>query len=119
MFVLCSEIIKFSILYALFQYLTFIDTLHDFKHSDKLKKIYGNLKDDKLTEKIINDVKDGFNKEMLYISGENDMGAPAMAMEEMSHLTPNSKYICIPGAAHILNIEASDLVNKTILNFLN
>ena len=37
------------------------------------------------------------NKEMLYISGENDMGAPAMAMEEMSHLTRNSKYICIPG----------------------
>ena len=59
------------------------------------------------------------NKEMLYISGENDMGAPAMAMEEMSHLTPNSKYICIPGAAHILNIEASDLVNEAILNFLN
>ena len=56
---------------------------------------------------------------MLYISGENDMGAPAMAMEEMSHLTPNSKYICIPGAAHILNIEASDLVNEAILNFLN
>ena len=59
------------------------------------------------------------NKEMLYISGENDMGAPAIAMEEMSHLTPNSKYICIPGAAHILNIEASDLVNEAILNFLN
>ena len=59
------------------------------------------------------------NKEMLFISGEKDMGAPAMSMEEMSHLTPNSKYVCIPGAAHILNIESSDLVNKTILNFLN
>ena len=59
------------------------------------------------------------SKEMLFISGENDMGAPAMAMEEMSHLTPNSKYVCVPGAAHILNIEASDLVNETILNFLN
>ena len=30
------------------------------------------------------------NKEILYISGEIDMGAPAMAMEEMHHLTPNS-----------------------------
>ena len=59
------------------------------------------------------------SKEMLFISGENDMGAPAMAMEEMSHLTPNSKYVCVPGASHILNIEASDLVNETILNFLN
>ena len=59
------------------------------------------------------------NKEILFIAGEKDMGAPAMAMEEMHHLTPNSKYVCIPGAAHILNIEASDKVNKTILNFLN
>jgi pimeloyl-ACP methyl ester carboxylesterase len=40
-------------------------------------------------------------------------------MEEMSHLTPNSKYVCIPGAAHILNIESPEIVNKTILDFLN
>ena len=59
------------------------------------------------------------NKEILYLSGENDIGAPAMAMEEMHHLTPNSKYECIPDAAHIINIEAPDLVNKIILNFLN
>jgi len=37
----------------------------------------------------------------------------------MSHLTPNSKYVCISGAAHILNIEAPEIVNKTILDFLN
>ena len=42
-----------------------------------------------------------------------------MVMEEMHHLTPNSKYHCIPGAAHILNIEAPDLVNEIILNFFN
>ena len=59
------------------------------------------------------------NKDILYISGENDIGAPAMAMEEMHHLTPNSQYECIPGAAHILNIEAPDLVNKILLNFFN
>ena len=59
------------------------------------------------------------NKEILYISGEIDMGAPAMAMEEMHHLTPNSKYECISGAAHILNIESADKVNKIILDFLN
>ena len=59
------------------------------------------------------------NKDILYISGENDIGAPAMTMEEMHHLTPNSKYESIPGAAHILNIEAPELVNKIILNFLN
>ena len=71
--------------------------------------------------KTLNYLKDlsTINREMLFISGEKDMGAPALAMEEMSHLTPNSKYVCIPGAAHILNIEAPEIVNKTILDFLN
>ncbi|MDA0763931.1 MAG: alpha/beta fold hydrolase [Proteobacteria bacterium] len=71
--------------------------------------------------KTLNYLKDlsTINKDMLYIAGEKDMGAPALAMEEMSHLTANSKYVCIPGAAHILNIEASDIFNKTILEFLN
>ena len=59
------------------------------------------------------------NREILYISGEIDMGAPAMAMEEMHHLTPNSKYECISGAAHILNIECAEEVNSIILEFLN
>ena len=71
--------------------------------------------------KTLNYLKDlsTVNKEMLFIAGENDMGAPAMAMEEMSHLTPKSKYVCIPGAAHVLNIESPELVNETILNFLD
>ncbi len=59
------------------------------------------------------------NKEILYISGEKDMGAPAMAMEEMHHITPNSKYECISGAAHILNLECAEKVSNTILEFLN
>ena len=59
------------------------------------------------------------NKEILYISGEIDMGAPAMAMEEMHHLTPNSKYECISGAAHILNIECAEKVNNISLDFLS
>jgi 3-oxoadipate enol-lactonase len=71
--------------------------------------------------KTLNYLKDlsTINKNMLYIAGKKDLGAPALAMEEMSHLTPNSKFVCIPGAAHILNIEASDIFNKTILEFLN
>ena len=59
------------------------------------------------------------NKDILYISGEKDMGAPAMAMEEMHHITPNSKYECISGAAHILNLECAEKVSNTILEFLN
>ena len=71
--------------------------------------------------KTLNYLKDlsTINREMLFIAGEKDIGAPALAMEEMSHLTPNSKYVCVPGAAHILNIEAPEVVNKTILDFLS
>jgi pimeloyl-ACP methyl ester carboxylesterase len=47
------------------------------------------------------------------------MGAPAMAMEEMHHITPNSQYECISGAAHILNLECAEKVNNIILEFLN
>jgi len=71
--------------------------------------------------KSLNYLKDlsTINKELLYISGEKDMGAPAMAMEEMHHITPNSKYKCISGAAHVLNLECAEEVNNIILEFLN
>jgi len=50
----------------LLQYLTFIDTLHDFHDSKKLKQIYTNTNDSSkqgLTKEIINDIKEGFYKE--------------------------------------------------------
>ena len=58
-------------------------------------------------------------KDFLYISGENDVGAPALAMEEMHHLTVNSKYVCIPGVAHVFNLEKPDETNKILSDFLN
>ena len=58
-------------------------------------------------------------KDFLYISGENDVGAPALAMEEMHHLTVNSKYVCIPGVAHVFNLEKPNETNKILSNFLN
>ena len=49
------------------------------------------------------------NKEILYISGEKDMGAPVMDYgRNASHIYPNSKYECISGAAHILNLECAE-----------
>ena len=42
-----------------------------------------------------------------------------MAMEEMHHITQNSKYECISEAAHILNLECAEKVSNTILEFLN
>ena len=58
-------------------------------------------------------------KDFLYISGENDVGAPALAMEEMHHLTVNSKYVCIPGVAHVFNLEKPEETNKILSDFLN
>ena len=65
--------------------------------------------------KEIGKVKNDF----LFISGENDVGAPALSMEEMHHLTPNSKYACISGVAHVFNLEKPDEVNKILDNFLS
>jgi len=57
--------------------------------------------------------------DFLYISGEDDVGAPALAMEEMHHLTVNSKYVCIPGVAHVFNLEKPNETNKFLSDFLN
>jgi len=40
-------------------------------------------------------------------------------MEEMHHLTVNSKYVCIPGVAHVFNLEKPEETNKILSNFLN
>ena len=58
-------------------------------------------------------------KDFLFVSGENDAGAPALAMEEMHHLTVNSKYVCIPGVAHVFNLEKPTETNKILSDFLN
>ena len=58
-------------------------------------------------------------KDFLFVSGENDVGAPALAMEEMHHLTVNSKYVCIPGVAHVFNLEKPEETNKILSDFLN
>ena len=55
---------------------------------------------------------------MLYIAGAQDMGAPAAAMEAMAAATPGAKYICIPDAAHIVNVNAPAAFDAAMLDFL-
>ena len=55
----------------------------------------------------------------LFISGETDVGAPALAMEEMHHLTSNSQYKCIPKVAHVFNLENPEDTNNIIKEFLS
>lgn len=55
----------------------------------------------------------------LYISGSEDMGAPAEAMELMAAATPNSQYICIQGAAHVTNRNAEAAFSAAVMDFLS
>ena len=54
----------------------------------------------------------------LFISGETDVGAPALAMEEMHHLTSGSQYKCLPKVAHVFNLENPSETNAIIQEFL-
>ena len=54
----------------------------------------------------------------LFISGETDVGAPALAMEEMHHLTSGSQYKCLPKVAHVFNLENPYETNAIIQEFL-
>jgi 3-oxoadipate enol-lactonase len=60
----------------------------------------------------------GVKVPMLFVSGAQDMGAPAAAMEAMAAATPGAKYLCIPDAAHIVNINAPDAFDAAMLDFL-
>ena len=54
----------------------------------------------------------------LYVAGEADMGAPPAAMEAMAAATPHSRYICLSGAAHIVNVNAAEAFDGQLRDFL-
>ncbi|SMY08044.1 alpha/beta fold hydrolase [Flavimaricola marinus] len=53
-----------------------------------------------------------------YISGAQDLGAPAAAMEAMAAATPGASYTCIPNAAHIINIDAPAAFDAALMGIL-
>ena len=55
---------------------------------------------------------------VLYVVGENDMGAPAAAMQDMAERTPVSEFAVIAGMAHVPNMEAPDAFNAAITPWL-
>jgi len=55
---------------------------------------------------------------VLYIAGEQDMGAPPAAMEAMAAATPGSSYHCIDGAAHIVNVNAAERFDALLTDFV-
>jgi len=54
----------------------------------------------------------------LYLVGELD-GPHPKEMQEFAALTPNAKYVEIPGVAHASSLEAPDAFTRIVLDFLN
>jgi len=55
---------------------------------------------------------------VLYVCGAEDKGAPPEEMQEMARVTPNARYVEIPDAGHVANINQPDAFNAAIAEFL-
>ncbi len=55
----------------------------------------------------------------MYLGGAEDKGAAPEVMQAMADATPGARYVEIPGAAHVANINAPDQFNAAIGSFLN
>lgn len=59
-----------------------------------------------------------FNFPTLFISGEHDKLAPPKEMQAVAARVPNSHFIEIPNAGHLLNLDCPEAYNYALLNFL-
>ena len=57
--------------------------------------------------------------EVLYLVGSEDKGAPPDEMRTMAKATPNARFVEIPGAAHLANINAPAPFNHSLIDFLD
>ncbi len=55
----------------------------------------------------------------LVLAGEIDVNAPAAMMERMAAKIPAANYVCLAGVNHMANMEAPDLFNSTLRDFLS
>jgi 3-oxoadipate enol-lactonase len=56
---------------------------------------------------------------VLYVVGEEDMGAPKAAMEAMAAATPGSRLVVLPGLAHVPNMEDPEAFEAAVAPFLS
>lgn len=54
----------------------------------------------------------------LYVGGSHDKGAAPDVMRAMADATPGGRYVEIPDAAHVANINAPQAFNRAVLDFL-
>jgi 3-oxoadipate enol-lactonase len=56
---------------------------------------------------------------VLCLAAEHDRNAPPPALEKMAAKIPGARYVCLPGLGHMPNLEAPQVFDATIFNFLN
>jgi len=61
----------------------------------------------------------GMTVPVLYLVGEEDMGAPPAAMEAMAAATPGGRLIRLPGLAHVPNMEDPAAFNAAVADWLS
>ena len=60
----------------------------------------------------------GVRTPTLYVGGSQDMGAAPAVMQAMADATPGARYVEIPNAAHVANINAPETFNAILSDFL-
>jgi len=55
---------------------------------------------------------------VLCLAGEHDRNAPAKMMERMAAKIPGARYVCLAGLGHLPSLEAPDVFDAAILEFL-
>jgi len=61
---------------------------------------------------------ENFNFPTLFISGEHDTLASPKEMQAVAARVPNSQFVEIPKAGHLINLDCPTAYNHTLLNFL-
>lgn len=60
----------------------------------------------------------GISAPTLIMVGRNDPGTPPAVAEMIQRKIPDSQIVVVPGALHLINIEASGLFNQQLTGFL-
>lgn len=55
---------------------------------------------------------------VLYVCGGKDKGAPPEVMQDMAKVTPGARYVEIPDAGHVANINQPEAFNRAVAEFL-
>jgi 3-oxoadipate enol-lactonase len=55
---------------------------------------------------------------VLCLAGEDDRNAPPAVLQHMAERIPRARYQCLPGVGHLAHMEAPQLVNPVLVEFL-